>query len=143
MESAVRRIAESLVKLQKQLNAALAQHPEMPVTLPQLMLLKLTRQHGPYRLTALAEKIEVKPSAVTVMVDRLEKRGLVRRAQDPADRRAVLVELTAEGAETLRKADELRSELLGRLMERLEPAEVRLLADLLGRLAGTEEQARP
>jgi DNA-binding MarR family transcriptional regulator len=143
MESAVRRIAESLVKLQKQLNTALAQHPEMPVTLPQLMLLKLTRQHGPYRLTALAEKIEVKPSAVTVMVDRLEKRGLVRRAQDPADRRAVLVELTAEGAETLRKADELRSELLVRLMERLEPAEVRLLADLLGRLAGTEEQARP
>jgi len=138
MESDVRRIAESLVRLQKQLNAALAQHPEMPVTLPQLMLLHLARRNGPYRLTELAAKIEVKPSAVTVMVDRLEKRGLVRRVQDPGDRRAMLVEVTAEGEETLRMAEELRRRLLGRFMERLDPAEVRLLADLLGRLAGAE-----
>jgi DNA-binding MarR family transcriptional regulator len=138
MESDVRRIAESLVRLQKQLNAALAQHPEMPVTLPQLMLLHLARRNGPYRLTELAAKIEVKPSAVTVMVDRLEKRGLVRRVHDPGDRRAMLVEVTAEGEETLRMAEELRRRLLGRFMERLDPAEVRLLADLLGRLAGAE-----
>jgi len=126
------------VRLQKQLNAALAQHPEMPVTLPQLMLLHLARRNGPYRLTELAAKIEVKPSAVTVMVDRLEKRGLVRRVHDPGDRRAMLVEVTAEGEETLRMAEELRRRLLGRFMERLDPAEVRLLADLLGRLAGAE-----
>ena len=138
MESDVRRIAESLVRLQKQLNAALAQHPEMPVTLPQLMLLHMARRNGPYRLTELAAKIEVKPSAVTVMVDRLEKRGLVRRVHDPGDRRAMLVEVTAEGEETLRMAEELRRRLLGRFMERLDPAEVRLLADLLGRLAGAE-----
>jgi DNA-binding MarR family transcriptional regulator len=138
MESDVRRIAASLVKLQKQLNAALAQHPAMPVTLPQLMLLNLAHLHGPYRLTALAEKIEVKPSAVTVMVDRLEKRGLVRRTQDPEDRRAVLVELTADGLDVLRQAGDLRSELLGRFTDRLDPAEVRLLADLLERLTGAE-----
>jgi DNA-binding MarR family transcriptional regulator len=126
------------VKLQKQLNAALAQHPAMPVTLPQLMLLNLAHLHGPYRLTALAEKIEVKPSAVTVMVDRLEKRGLVRRTQDPEDRRAVLVELTADGLDVLRQAGDLRSELLGRFTDRLDPAEVRLLADLLERLTGAE-----
>lgn len=138
MESDVRRIAGSLVKLQKQLNAALAQHPEMPVTLPQLMLLNLTHLHGPYRLTALAEKIEVKPSAVTVMVDRLEKRGLVRRVQDPDDRRAVRVELTAAGLNVLSKARDLRERLLGRFTDRLDPAEVRLLADLLERLTGAE-----
>ena len=138
MESEVRRIAASLVKLQKQLNAALAQHPEMPVTLPQLMLLNLTHQHGPYRLTELAAKIEVKPSAVTVMVDRLEKRGLVRRFQDPDDRRAVRVEVTADGREVLRKAWDLRQELLRRFMDRLNPAEVRQLGDLLERLTEAE-----
>ncbi|OUM97187.1 MAG: hypothetical protein A9Z00_01790 [Thermobacillus sp. ZCTH02-B1] len=140
MESDVRRIAVSLVKLQKQLNAALAQHPEMPVTLPQLMLLNLTHQHGPYRLTDLATKIEVKPSAVTVMVDRLEKRGFVRRVPDPGDRRAVLVEVTEEGRGALRKAWNLREELLGRVTARLGSEEVKLLADLLERLTG--ERAR-
>ena len=138
MESDVRRIAASMVKLQKQLNAALAQHPEMPVTLPQLMLLNLAHQHGPYRLTALAEKIEVKPSAVTVMVDRLEKRGLARRVPDPGDRRAVLVEVTDAGREALRKAWSLREELLGRFTNRLKPAETRQLADLLERLTGDD-----
>ena len=138
MESDVRRIAASLVRLQKQLNTALAQHPEMPVTLPQLMLLNLTSIHGPCRLTALAEKIEVKPSAVTVMVDRLEKRGLVRRVQDPDDRRAVRVEITEEGRDVLDKARELRNEVLGGFMNRLDPEEARLLADSLERLTGAE-----
>ena len=141
MDSDVRRIAASLVKLQKQLNAGLAHHPEMPVTLPQLMLLNLAHHHGSCRLTELAERIEVKPSAVTVMVDRLEKRGFVRRVQDPGDRRAVLVEVTAEGREALRKAGELRSELLARFMDRLEPAEGRKLADLLERMTGAETLA--
>lgn len=138
MESDVRRIAASLVKLQKMLNTALMQHPEMPVTLPQLMLLNLTSIHGPCRLTALAEKIEVKPSAVTVMVDRLEKRGLVRRVQDPDDRRAVRVEITAEGRDVLDKARELRNEVLGGFMNGLNPEEARRLADLLERLTGAE-----
>ena len=138
MESDVRRIAASLVKLQKMLNTALMQHPEMPVTLPQLMLLNLTSIHGPCRLTALAEKIEVKPSAVTVMVDRLEKRGLVRRVQDPDDRRAVRVEITAEGRDVLDKARELRNEVLGGFMNGLDPEEARRLADLLERITGAE-----
>jgi len=138
MESDVRRIAASLVKLQKMLNTALMQHPEMPVTLPQLMLLNLTCLHGPCRLTTLAEKIEVKPSAVTVMVDRLEKRGLVRRVQDPDDRRAVRVEITEEGRDVLDKARELRNEVLGGFMNRLDPEEARLLADSLERLTGAE-----
>ena len=138
MESDVRRIAASLVRLQKQLNTALAQHPEMPVTLPQLMLLNMTLHHGSIRLTALAEKIEVKPSAVTVMVDRLEKRGLSQRVQDPDDRRAVRVELTEEGREVLRKASDLRSELLSRFADRLNEGEVRQLADLLERLAAAD-----
>jgi len=136
MESDVRRIAASLARLQEQLNVALAQHPDMPVTLPQLMLLNLANRHGPYRLTELAAKIEVKPSAVTVMVDRLEKRGFVRRVPAPGDRRAVLVEVTDAGRDALRQAGDLRSKLLDRIMERLEPAEVKLLADLLERLTG-------
>jgi DNA-binding MarR family transcriptional regulator len=44
-------------------------------------------------------------SNLTRMVDRLEARGLVRRAADPTDRRVTLVQLTAAGQELL---DELR-----------------------------------
>jgi MarR family transcriptional regulator, organic hydroperoxide resistance regulator len=38
-----------------------------------------------------------KPSTLTGVLDRLERRGLAARTPNPADRRSVLVELTPEG----------------------------------------------
>jgi DNA-binding MarR family transcriptional regulator len=44
----------------------------------------------------LAEAVGLTPGAVTTALDRLEDRGYVERSRDPADRRRVTVELTAE-----------------------------------------------
>ncbi|MGI5177280.1 MarR family winged helix-turn-helix transcriptional regulator [Dactylosporangium sp. CA-152071] len=41
-----------------------------------------------------------RPTTLTGVLDRLERRGLITRAAHPGDRRAVLVTLTAEGAAT-------------------------------------------
>ena len=45
----------------------------------------------------LAEMLEVSPRTVTGLVDNLERHGLVRRVDDPADRRSVYAELTEPG----------------------------------------------
>jgi DNA-binding MarR family transcriptional regulator len=45
----------------------------------------------------LASSLEISSGAMTNRLDRLEEAGLVRRHRDPRDRRAVQVELTAEG----------------------------------------------
>jgi DNA-binding MarR family transcriptional regulator len=42
--------------------------------------------------------------AMTSRLDRLEQSGLIRRLPDPADRRGVLVRLTAQGSRVARKA---------------------------------------
>src|SRR5690606_16318299 len=49
----------------------------------------------------LAKAIGLRPAATTTLVDRLSRRGFVRRGPAPADRRKVLVELTPEGQEIL------------------------------------------
>lgn len=49
-------------------------------------------RRGPMPSGALAPELGVRPSAVTGVVDRLERAGYVRRVPDPADRRRVLVE---------------------------------------------------
>jgi len=45
----------------------------------------------------LAEMLEVSPRTVTGLVDNLERHGLVRRVDDPDDRRSVYAELTDPG----------------------------------------------
>jgi DNA-binding MarR family transcriptional regulator len=64
----------------------------------------------PHTLRALAERLAVDPPYITLMVDDLEERGLVRRMCHPKDRRAKLVELTAAGRAAAERADAILDE---------------------------------
>jgi DNA-binding MarR family transcriptional regulator len=59
----------------------------------------------PQTLRALANRLAADPPYVTLIVDDLEERGLVRRMPHPKDRRAKLVELTATGRAAATRAD--------------------------------------
>ncbi|MFL5913897.1 MAG: MarR family transcriptional regulator [Gaiellaceae bacterium] len=64
----------------------------------------------PHTLRALAERLAADPPYVTLMIDDLEQRGLVRRMPHPKDRRAKLVELTAAGRAAAERADAILDE---------------------------------
>lgn len=59
----------------------------------------------PMPMSELAAALGIDPSNTTVLVDRLEREGLVRRRPDPADRRTRLVEATRKGKSVARKAE--------------------------------------
>src|SRR5579859_534145 len=52
--------------------------------------------HGPQTMSEVAEGLEVTTPAITGLVDKLEKRGLVERARDSQDRRVVRVRLAPQ-----------------------------------------------
>ena len=58
---------------------------------------------GPLAQCDLAAKLLRSPGNVTLVIDNLEKRGLVRRERSTADRRRVAVHLTDEGRRLIRK----------------------------------------
>ncbi len=58
---------------------------------------QLVRAGEPLALSELAARISCVRSNVTQLVDRLEGDGLVRRIQDPGDRRSIRAELTDAG----------------------------------------------
>jgi DNA-binding MarR family transcriptional regulator len=64
----------------------------------------------PLTLRTLAEQLAADPPYVTLMVDDLQERGLVRRMPHPEDRRAKLVELTAAGRAAAARADAILDE---------------------------------
>ena len=50
--------------------------------------------HGPRSPSELATGVKLSPAAMTALLDRLEKKDLVRRRRDMSDRRKVLIEQT-------------------------------------------------
>jgi DNA-binding MarR family transcriptional regulator len=67
------------------------------LTGPQLWALKTLRQRGRVSMGHLAAALVVDQSSVSILVSRLERRGLVRRIRRRADRRVVELELTGRG----------------------------------------------
>jgi DNA-binding MarR family transcriptional regulator len=83
------------------------------------------------RMSALGEQRLLTPSGITRAVVRLEKRGLLRRDQDPADGRAYFATLTPEGTRQLRAAQRTHHAIVRDLyLSRLEPSEVAQLGVL-------------
>ena len=70
------------------------------------VLSALRRAGEPYELSpgALVQQTLVTSGTMTNRVDRLERRGLVRRRPDPGDRRGVLVRLSAAGRDVVDSA---------------------------------------
>jgi DNA-binding MarR family transcriptional regulator len=66
-----------------------------------LRALRVLGRHGVMRLSELSEHLHIAPRSTTEVVDALQSRGLVERRPDPADRRAILVEVTEHGASVL------------------------------------------
>lgn len=62
-----------------------------------LSVLHTLSRRGPTRLTALTTTEQLTQPAITSLVSRLERDGLVERRPDPSDGRAVLVALTDAG----------------------------------------------
>jgi DNA-binding MarR family transcriptional regulator len=61
------------------------------------LLSRLVASDEPLPLRRLAEECACVRSNITQLVDRLESDHLVRRTDDPKDRRSILAELTPEG----------------------------------------------
>lgn len=83
-------------------HTALARHAEADVarhglTIAEFGVLEALYHVGPLLLGELQRKVLVSSGGVTWLVDRLEKRGFVKREACPEDRRARYATLTSEG----------------------------------------------
>ena len=91
--------------------------------------------------TTLFKGLMLSSAGITSRLDRLEGRGLVRRARHPNDRRGILVELTDEGRSVLDEAVKANSVVERELVAGLDQKDLRSLATLLRKmLAGLETE---
>ena len=94
------------------------------------LVLLVFSSRGSLPLGKMGERLQVHPTSVTSIVDRLEATGLVVRRRHPDDGRAVLAEITTDGRRTV---DVATADLVGADfgLGALDEAGLRALSELL------------
>ncbi|MFC3300553.1 MarR family transcriptional regulator [Arthrobacter agilis] len=105
------------------------------VTPPQWRVLVLIATRGPQTLGAVAVDLGVHPSNATRTGDRLEAAGLVRRVDDPDDRRLLRLALTDDGRALVDRVMSHRRRALGEVVSRMSPDDRHMLESALAAFA--------
>ncbi len=82
-------------------------------------------------MTELAEQVFVEPPTLTKIIDRMVAQSLVIRAPDPNDRRRVLIYATRRGQALWEKIGGYATEQQKRVLDRLSPADLARLTEIL------------
>ncbi|QUQ67602.1 MarR family winged helix-turn-helix transcriptional regulator [Kutzneria sp. CA-103260] len=102
------------------------------ITLAQFRLLVILNTVGAVKHAALADQLGVNPSTASRMVDRLVSAGMVDRQANPASRREIVIELTAEGRRVVRQVTARRRQEIAAIVARMpEPTRAGLVDALL------------
>lgn len=80
-------------------------------------------RQGPVRISDLASFAGVNPTMLSRVVVRLEAADLVRRLEEPGDKRVSRVEATNRGRRLLERIRSERNDILSRRIDELDPAE--------------------
>jgi len=87
---------------------------------------------GRLRMTELSDRVRLSPSGLTRLVDRLVRRGLVKRGRCASDRRGSFAILTAAGNVRLRHASPVHLRgIRQHFSKHLSPAQLAAVADAL------------
>ncbi|MFC9433822.1 MarR family winged helix-turn-helix transcriptional regulator [Nocardia sp. NPDC057030] len=108
-------------------------------TFTTLSVLHTLAHKGAMRVSALSVTEQITQPAITQLVSRLARDGLVVRRPDPADGRAVLVEITAAGARIVQMRHRERVRRFTELVEALTDAERQAVSAALPALARMAE----
>jgi MarR family transcriptional regulator, organic hydroperoxide resistance regulator len=106
------------------------------VTLPQATVLFLLTEKDCRMMSELGRVIGVDNSAMTGLVDRLEKAGLVRREAKREDRRALLIRITPEGRSEAARAAKIIGGVNEKIQEGFEAGQIEALKEVLLGLIG-------
>jgi DNA-binding MarR family transcriptional regulator len=118
--------------IQSTVDAALKPHGLTFARFEALVLLTFSRR-GSLPMRVMGERLQLHPTSVTNIVDRLEADGLVKRTPHPTDRRTTLVEITPAGRDlcdaATKAVDEVNLGLCG-----LTDRQTEQLTDLLAKV---------
>lgn len=104
------------------------------LSMTQFEVLWFVSEAGTVSMDAVAERLSIKPPSATALISALERKGFIKRARDPKDRRVVNVALTPAAKRQIvslkKRKDQLFDSLLSKLSAKDRKEFTRLLTVL-------------
>lgn len=122
---------KSALKLRKLLSDEIE---KVGVQLPQMGLMIILAKSGPMNQISLGDEMAIDKATMVKILDMMEDSDVVRRKQDPADRRVKLVELTSKGRALLPKLRKSRDKVEEQFLSPLTKTEASELRRLIAKL---------
>ncbi len=97
-------------------------------------ILEALLNKGPLPVNAIGPKVYLTPGSISVAVDRLVERGLVRRVESPEDRRVRVVSLTPKGKELITPVFRKHAAQIRKVFADASPKELRNLETILKKI---------
>lgn len=113
---------------------------ECDITTEQWAVLRRLREKDGLTQKELAERLLKDQPNLTRMLDKLQQKGLIRRMDNPNDRRAFFIHLTPEGDTLLEKLTPLAIDVTNEALRGITSQETALLKTLLNRVWQNLEQ---
>lgn len=104
------------------------------LTQPQFAVIEVLGHLGPLKVGEICNKMLVSGGNMTLVLDNIEKIGLIERVHSKEDRRAILVQLTPKGKTLFDDVFTIHAENISKYMSILNPEEQKQLGDLLKKL---------
>ncbi len=108
---------------------------EEELTVSQFKLLKMVANTAAEKISEVANFLGISNPAASKSVDRLVRRGLLNRREDPKDRRSIQLSLTERGTKLLERCEIVQNETLEKLFKDFASEEFIKTASILDRLS--------
>jgi DNA-binding MarR family transcriptional regulator len=110
------------------------------INLRDLQVMHLLQLNGPSTPRDLARRASITTGGMTVVLDRLEKDGYVKRQANPDDRRSSIVHLIPERLSRVEGAYRAKAAMLAGAMERYSDRDLKMLIGFFEKVHGGGEE---
>ena len=93
------------------------------ITIPQFLVLHIISRTGAQKMSFLAKEMGVSLPAMSGLINRLHKMGVIRRIYDQADRRIIRVDLTEKGKNLVKQVILQRQKMISDIFSAVRPQE--------------------
>ena len=102
---------------------------EEQLTQVQLACMRFVHLHPDPSVGDIADGLTISDAASAKLIDRLVKKGILTRQEDPADRRVLKIKLTTAGLEFLETVNQIESNQFEQIIAKMPPAAVTALQE--------------